>query len=51
MILFKIYYPQATKLRQKVYGDGHPVVQQTLDFFATVYAEVGKVQYTGKVSR
>ena len=30
-----------------MYGDGHLIVQQTLDFFATVYAEVGKVQYTG----
>ncbi|WAR18305.1 hypothetical protein MAR_000143 [Mya arenaria] len=45
------YAGKATKLRQKVFGDGHPVVQQTLDFFATVYAEVGKVQYTDQRTR
>ncbi|XP_052768853.1 uncharacterized protein LOC128209062 isoform X3 [Mya arenaria] len=45
------YAGKATKLRQKVFGDGHPVVQQTLDFFATVYAEVGKVQYTESMTK
>ncbi|XP_052272983.1 uncharacterized protein LOC127873248 isoform X1 [Dreissena polymorpha] len=45
------YAGKATKLRQKVYGDGHPIVQQTLDFFATVYAEVGKVQYTESMGK
>ena len=43
-----IYNCQATKLRQKVYGDEHEEVQKSLDYFATVYAEVGKHQYSGK---
>ena len=46
---FVLFFKQCTKLRQKVYGDNHPLVQQSLDFFATVYAEVGKVQYTGMI--
>ncbi|XP_060595333.1 consortin-like isoform X2 [Ruditapes philippinarum] len=45
------YAGKCTKLRQKVYGDNHPLVQQSLDFFATVYAEVGKVQYTESMSK
>lgn len=45
------YAGKCTKLRQKVYGDGHPLVQQSLDYFATVYAEVGKVQYTESMSK
>lgn len=45
------YAGKATKLRQKVYGDGHPLVQQSLDYFATVYAEVGKVHYTESMNK
>ncbi|XP_053373175.1 uncharacterized protein LOC123530583 [Mercenaria mercenaria] len=45
------YAGKCTKLRQKVFGDNHPLVQQSLDFFATVYAEVGKVQYTESMSK
>lgn len=45
------YAGKCTKLRQKVYGDGHPLVQQSLDYFATVYAEVGKLQYTESMSK
>lgn len=40
------YAGKATKLRQKVYGSEHPIVKQSLDYFATIYAEVGKVQYS-----
>lgn len=46
-VLMHLIFLQCTKLRQKVFGDNHPLVQQSLDFFATVYAEVGKVKYTG----
>lgn len=45
------YAGKATKLRQKVYGDGHPEVQKSLDYFATVYAEVGKHQYSESLTK
>lgn len=45
------YAGKATKLRQKVYGDGHPEVQKSLDYFAEVYAEVGKHQYSESLTK
>ena len=39
---------QCTKLRQQLFGENHPKTQESLDFFATVYAEVGKQQYAGE---
>ncbi|XP_064600425.1 uncharacterized protein LOC135466704 [Liolophura sinensis] len=40
------YAGKATKIRQGLYGDNHPGTLQSLDFFASVYAEVGKQQYS-----
>ncbi|XP_070179253.1 uncharacterized protein [Littorina saxatilis] len=39
------YAGKCTKLRQRLFGEHHPKTQDSLDFFATVYAEVGKQQY------
>ena len=39
---------QATKLRQKLFGDSHEVTVKSLDLFTIMYGEVGKQQYTGK---
>ena len=43
-----VVFFQATKLRQDVYGEQHPLTLKSLDKFTMVYAEVGKQQYTGK---
>lgn len=39
---------QCAKIRQRVYGENHSKTKETLDFFASLYAEVGKEQYSGK---
>ncbi|XP_069119027.1 uncharacterized protein [Argopecten irradians] len=39
------YAGKATKIRQELLGDSHPVTVQSLDFFASVYAKVGQEQY------
>ncbi|XP_013386191.1 uncharacterized protein LOC106155754 isoform X1 [Lingula anatina] len=39
------YIAKATKLRQQVFGEQHPITVKSLDFFTVVYAEVGKQQY------
>ena len=39
---------QATKLRQKLFGDSHEVTVKSLDLFTIMYGEVGKQQYTGE---
>ncbi|XP_033735479.1 uncharacterized protein LOC117324001 [Pecten maximus] len=39
------YAGKATKIRQQLLGDSHPVTVQSLDFFASVYAKVGQEQY------
>ena len=46
-IAFSFYNKQATKLRQDIYGENHSVTIGSLDYFAVVYAEVGKQQYSG----
>ncbi|KAK7471514.1 hypothetical protein BaRGS_00035853 [Batillaria attramentaria] len=40
------YAGKCTKLRQQLFGEHHPKTQESLDYFATLYAEVGKQQYT-----
>lgn len=39
------YAGKCTKLRQQLFGERHPKTQESLDFFASLYAEVGKRQY------
>jgi hypothetical protein len=45
------YCGKATKIRQSVFGDDHPVTLQTLELFTTVYAEVGRLQYCDAMKR
>jgi hypothetical protein len=42
-----VYFLQCARLRQKLFGEQHPKTKETLDFFAAIYAEVGKEQYSG----
>ena len=42
-----IFMSQATKLRQQAYGEDHPITAKSLDFFAVIYGEVGRFQYSG----
>ncbi|KAL8566113.1 hypothetical protein ACOMHN_051839 [Nucella lapillus] len=39
------YAGKCTKLRQQLFGERHPKTQESLDLFASLYAEVGKLQY------
>jgi len=41
---------KATKLYQHHYGDDHEATQRCLDLFTSVYAEVGREEYTSKLS-
>ncbi|XP_067681336.1 uncharacterized protein [Haliotis asinina] len=45
------YAGKATKLRQKIYGNDNPITKESLDFFATLYAEVGKQQYSDSMTQ
>ncbi|XP_046370653.2 uncharacterized protein LOC124145044 [Haliotis rufescens] len=45
------YAGKATKLRQKIYGNDNPITRESLDFFATLYAEVGKQQYSDSITQ
>ncbi|XP_046567394.1 LOW QUALITY PROTEIN: uncharacterized protein LOC124275770 [Haliotis rubra] len=45
------YAGKATKLRQKIYGNDNPITKESLDFFATLYAEVGKQQYSDSITQ
>ncbi|XP_064623988.1 uncharacterized protein LOC135485639 [Lineus longissimus] len=45
------YCGKATKLRQQVYGENHPISLKTLDFFTIVYAEAGKQQYSDSMKK
>mgnify|MGYP001801729561 FL=1 len=42
---------KATKLYQKHYGDEHASTQRCLDLFTSVYAEVGREEYTSKLTQ
>ncbi|XP_076442847.1 uncharacterized protein LOC143281517 [Babylonia areolata] len=39
------YAGKCTKLRQQLFGQHHPKTQESLEFFSSLYAEVGKHQY------
>lgn len=41
---------QATKIHQRTFGNDHPVTAKSLELMATVYAEIGKTEYSGKKS-
>ncbi|XP_041353625.1 uncharacterized protein LOC121371649 isoform X2 [Gigantopelta aegis] len=44
------YAGKATKIRQQIYGDDHQITKESLDYFATLYAEVGRHQYNESLS-
>lgn len=39
---------QATKIHQRTFGNDHPITARSLELMATVYAEIGKTEYSGK---
>ncbi|XP_061174551.1 consortin-like [Saccostrea echinata] len=45
------YAGKATKIRQSVLGDNHPITINSLDFFTQVYAEAGADQYQDSMKR
>ncbi|KAK2156816.1 hypothetical protein LSH36_204g03004 [Paralvinella palmiformis] len=45
------YQAKATKLRQKLLGDDHPVTQKSLNAFTIMYAEAGKKQYSESLQK
>eukprot|EP00111_Clytia_hemisphaerica_P021812 TCONS_00064135-protein len=45
------YCGKATKLRQKAYGDEHPLTIKSLDLFTLIYAEMGKSQYSEAMNK
>ncbi|KAL5008347.1 hypothetical protein ScPMuIL_013928 [Solemya velum] len=45
------YAGKAAKIRQEIYGDNHPITKQSLNFFTSLYAEVGKQQYSDSMRR
>ncbi|XP_012935741.1 uncharacterized protein LOC101850320 [Aplysia californica] len=44
------YAGKCTKLRQQIYGDNHEKTKTSLNMFASIYAEVGKSQYTDSIN-
>lgn len=40
---------QATKIHQRALGSDHPLTARSLELMATVYAEIGKTEYSGEV--
>lgn len=39
---------QATKIHQRTFGNDHPITARSLELMASVYAEIGKTEYSGK---
>ncbi|XP_066550180.1 nutritionally-regulated adipose and cardiac enriched protein homolog isoform X3 [Amia ocellicauda] len=42
------YSGKATKIRQKAFGNDHPITARSLELLASVYAEIGKTEYSAK---
>ncbi|XP_015206393.2 nutritionally-regulated adipose and cardiac enriched protein homolog isoform X1 [Lepisosteus oculatus] len=40
------YSGKATKIRQKTFGNDHPITAKSLELLASVYAEIGKKEYS-----
>ncbi|KTG02349.1 hypothetical protein cypCar_00019129 [Cyprinus carpio] len=40
------YSGKATKIHQRAFGNDHPITARSLELLATVYAEIGKTEYT-----
>lgn len=39
------YCGKAAKIRKSVFGEGHPITKETLDYLTVLYAEVGRADY------
>ncbi|XP_062863859.1 nutritionally-regulated adipose and cardiac enriched protein homolog [Trichomycterus rosablanca] len=40
------YSGQATKIHQRAFGNDHPITARSLELLGTVYAEIGKIEYS-----
>ena len=45
------YCGKAAKIRKSVFGDGHPITKETLDYLTVLYAEVGRAEYMNALHR
>ncbi|KAJ8399166.1 hypothetical protein AAFF_G00415450 [Aldrovandia affinis] len=45
------YSGKATKIRQKAFGNDHPITARSLELLATVYAEIGKTEYSDSLGQ
>ncbi|ROL51899.1 hypothetical protein DPX16_19418 [Anabarilius grahami] len=43
------YSGKATKIHQRAFGNDHPITARSLELLATVYAEIGKTEYTNSL--
>ncbi|XP_009291550.1 nutritionally-regulated adipose and cardiac enriched protein homolog isoform X1 [Danio rerio] len=43
------YSGKATKIHQRALGNDHPITARSLELLATVYAEIGKTEYTNSL--
>ncbi|XP_055028570.2 uncharacterized protein [Misgurnus anguillicaudatus] len=43
------YSGKATKINQRAFGNDHPITARSLELLATVYAEIGKTEYTNSL--
>lgn len=45
------YSGKATKIRQKAFGSDHPITARSLELLASVYAEIGKTDYSDTIGQ
>ncbi|XP_014066282.1 uncharacterized protein isoform X2 [Salmo salar] len=45
------YSGKATKIHQRAFGNDHPITDRSLELLATVYAEIGKTEYSDSLGQ
>lgn len=45
------YSGKATKIHQRTFGNDHPITAKSLELMATVYAEIGKTEYSDSLGQ
>lgn len=45
------YSGKATKIHQRAFGNDHPITARSLELMATVYAEIGKTEYSDSLGQ
>ncbi|XP_036006364.1 nutritionally-regulated adipose and cardiac enriched protein homolog isoform X3 [Fundulus heteroclitus] len=45
------YSGKATKIHQRTFGNDHPITARSLELMATVYAEIGKTEYSDSLGQ